>query len=68
MTDKTSGDRTNYQERGSNTRRVFGSGHGNSYSRGQGRGFNSKKPKDRGKYEALGSGVYSIGYAKQAYT
>ena len=56
-----------YQGRGSNPRRGFGRGHGNLYDRGRGRGFNTTKPKVRGKCEALGSDVYLNGDAKEAY-
>ena len=67
MEDTTSRGRTCYQRRGSNTRRGFGRSCSNSYNRGQGCGFNSTKPQVRGKCEALGSDIYSIGDPRQDY-
>ena len=66
MADKISTVRTSYQGRGSNYGRGFGRGCDNLYGKGRGRGFNPTKPRVRGKCEALGSGVYLIGYAQQA--
>ena len=66
MADKTSEGRTRYQGRGINSGRGFIRGRGNTYSRGQGRGFNPTKPKVQGKCEALWSDVYSIGDVRQA--
>ena len=61
---KTSTGWASYQGRGSNSGRGFGRGHGNTYSRGQGRGFNPPKSNVWGKFEALGSDVYLIGDAR----
>ena len=66
MADKTSGVRTRYKEHGSKSRRGFGRGGQNSYSRGRGSGFNLTKPKVWGKREALGSNVYSIRDARES--
>ena len=66
MADKTSTGQTIYQGRVSNSRKGFGRGRGNSYGRGQGCGFNTTKPKVRGKCEALGSNIYLIGYAQKS--
>ena len=66
MAYKTSTGRTNYQGSGSNYGRGFGRGRGNYYNRGRGCGFNPDTPKVRGKCEALGSDVYSIGNAGKA--
>ena len=60
MTNITSGGPTSYQERVSNTGRIFFRSSGNSYGRFRGRGFNLKKPKVRGKCESLGSNMYLI--------
>ena len=60
MADKTSTGRTSYQVHVSNSGRVFVWGHVNLYPGGLGCGFNTPKPKVRGKYEALGSEVYLI--------
>ena len=57
MEDTTLGGLRSYQGRVSNTGRAFGRSWCNSYSRGQGRGFNLMKPKVWGKCEVLGSGV-----------
>ena len=54
MLDKTVGDQTRYEGRGSNSGRGFGIGRVNSYGIGRGHGFNSTKPKVRRKCEALG--------------
>ena len=66
MAYKTSSGQTRYQGCGINTKRGFGRGFGNTYSRGQVHGFNMAKPKVKWKFEALGSDVYLIGYAQQA--
>ena len=65
MSDKTSTGRMSYQGHGSNNRREFVRGNGNTYGRGQGCGFNPTKTKVWVKYEALGSGMSLIGYARQ---
>ena len=56
-----------YQRSGISTGRGFGRGHGNLCGRGRGCVFNSKKPKVRGNFEALVSGIYLIGDAQQSY-
>ena len=67
MADKTSTGWTSYQRRGINSGRGFRRGWGNTYGRGQGRGFIPTKPKVWAKCEDLGSDVYLIGYARQVY-
>ena len=66
MEDTTSGGQTIYQGRVSNNGRGFSKNIGNSYYRSRGRGFDPTKTKVWGKFEALGSYIYSIGYALQA--
>ena len=55
-----------YQGWVSNSRIGSGRGRGNLYGRGRGCGFNPTKPKVQGKFEALVSYVYLIGYARQS--
>ena len=55
-----------YQVSGSNAEWGFGRGRGNSYRRGQGRGFKLTKPNVWLKCETLGSDAYSIGDAQQS--
>ena len=61
MEDKTPTGQTSYQGRGSNLERRFSRGCGDFYGRDWGCEFNPTKPKVRGKFEALGSDMYSIG-------
>ena len=65
MTNIASGGPTSYQERVSNTGRIFFRSSGNSYGRVRCRGFNLTKPKVRRKCEALGSNIYLIGDTQQ---
>ena len=67
MADTTSGFRTSYQGSGSNTRREFDRGRGNSDGKGWYRGFYSTKSKVWGKCEYLGSNIYLIVDTQQAY-
>ena len=66
MADKTSTGQTNYSGRGSNHGRWFSRDLINTYSRGQGRGFNPTKPNVEEKCEALGIDVYFIRDARQS--
>ena len=66
MAYKTSTGGTSYQERSSNSRRLFGRGRGNIYGRGWGHEFNPTTPNVRGKCESWGSNVYYIWDARQA--
>ena len=58
MADTTPRGWTRYKRHVSNTGRGFSRGHGNSYGRGRGCGFNAMKKKVRGKCEYLGGVVY----------